>query len=145
MSKTASVDQYIKQLREERRAAISALRQLILDNLPAGYEESMTWDMPTYEVPLSRHAETYNGKPLMYAALASQKSHMSIYLTGMYMNDSALERFVGEYKQSGKKLDMGKSCVRFKKLEDLPLKLIAKQIASTPVSEFIRIYEANRR
>lgn len=140
-SSAKTVDEYIKHLPEDRQEPIRVLRRLILQNLPEGYTESMTWGMPGYEVPLSRFPNTYNKKPLMYAAIASQKNNYALYLTVPYMNNNALSDFKQKYQASGKKLDMGKSCIRFKKLEDLPLEVIKEQIASISVDEFIDIYE----
>lgn len=131
------VDEYLAELPEERRAAIEAVRGTILKKLPKGYEEVMNWGMITYQVPLDTYPETYNGQPLMYAALASQKNHMAVYLTGIYMSETARRDFEKAYKATGKRLDVGKSCVRFKKLDDLPLPLIGKVIAATSVKKFI--------
>jgi uncharacterized protein YdhG (YjbR/CyaY superfamily) len=139
-----SVTEYIAELPEDRRRAIREVRGTILANLPAGYEEAMNWGMITYQVPLERYPDTYNGKPLMYAGLASQKRHMAVYLTAVYSDDEAREEFVEAYRASGKKLDMGKSCVRFSKLENLPLDLIGKVIGSYPVDDYVRLYEAGR-
>lgn len=100
--------------------------------------------MITYEVPLETYPDTYNGKPLMYAALASQKNHMAVYLTGIYMNNLARRKFEMAYKTTGKKLDAGKSCIRFKKLDDLPLTLIGETIASLKVDEFIEQFRKAR-
>ncbi|MGI9584813.1 MAG: DUF1801 domain-containing protein, partial [Acidimicrobiia bacterium] len=80
-SDATSVDQYLAELPDDRRAAIETVRDTILANLPDGYEEAMNWGMITYQVPLATYPDTYNGKPLMYAALASQKHHMAVYLT----------------------------------------------------------------
>lgn len=139
-----TVTEYIARLPEERRAAIREVRGTILANLPEGYEEAMEWGMITYQVPLSRYPDTYNGKPLMYAALASQKRHMAVYLTAVYADEEARDEFLEAYRASGKKLDMGKSCVRFTKLENLPLDLIGKVIGTYPVDDYIGIYEASR-
>jgi uncharacterized protein YdhG (YjbR/CyaY superfamily) len=139
-----SVTEYIAELPEDRRRAIREVRGTILANLPAGYEEAMNWGMITYQVPLERYPDTYNGKPLMYAGLASQKRHVAVYLTAVYSDDEAREEFVEAYRASGKKLDMGKSCVRFSKLENLPLDLIGKVIGSYPVDDYVRLYEAGR-
>ena len=136
-SKAATVDEYLSELPDERRDAIGKVRQTILDNLPQGYEEAMNWGMITYQVPLKTCPDTYNGQPLMYAALASQKNHMAVYLTSIYMSDEARSRFEAAYKATGKRLDVGKSCVRFKKLEDLPLQLIGESIASEDVEGFV--------
>jgi hypothetical protein len=97
----------------------------------------MNWGMITYQVPLETYADTYNRKPLMYAALASQKNHMSVYLTGIYMDEEERQDFETAYKSTGKRYDVGKSCVRFRKLDDLPLELIGDSIASLGVEEFV--------
>ena len=143
-SKATSVQQYLSELPDDRLEAIEAVRRVILENLPEGYEEAMNWGMITYEVPLSRHPNTYNKKPLMMAALASQKNHMAVYLTGVYADGESRSRFVDAYQQTGKRMDMGQSCVRFRKLEDLPLELIGKAIAEYSVDEFIELNERIR-
>ena len=117
---------------------------VILENLPDGYEEVMQYGMISYIVPTSVLAETYNGQPLMYAALASQKRYMSLYLTNVYGDEGSAEWFRQRYAASGKKLNMGKSCVRFRKLEDLPLDVVGEAIALTPLNEFLEIYRASR-
>lgn len=132
-----SVQEYLQQLPDERRQAVETVRQLVLDNLPAGYEEALNWGMITWQVPLEIYPDTYNGKPLMYAALASQKNHMSLYLTGIYMDEEAKEQFEQSYKATGKRYDVGKSCVRFRKLDDLPLDVIADAIGEYEVDEFV--------
>jgi len=137
-SKAETVEQYLAELPEERREAIQAVRKTILDNLPGGYEEVMNWGMITYQVPLSTFPDTYNKQPLMYAALASQKTHMAVYLSGIYIDDKNREVFEAEYRGTGKRYDVGKSCVRFRKLEDLPLPLIGKSIALMDSDEFVR-------
>jgi hypothetical protein len=131
------VEEYLSSLPDSRRRQIEAVRQVILDNLPDGYEEAMNWGMITYQVPLSRYPDTYNGKPLMYAALASQKNHMAVYLTAIYGSERAREQFEAEYRATGKRLDAGKSCVRFQRVDDLPLPLIGRTIASLGVDEFV--------
>ena len=129
---------------EDRRAAISAVRQVVLENLPQGYEEMMQFGMIGYVIPLERYPVTYNGQALQYAALASQKNYMSLYLMNVY-SDEAVERwFVDRYKDSGKRLDMGKACVRFKSLQDLSIDLVGEAIALTPVDRFIERYEMSR-
>jgi uncharacterized protein YdhG (YjbR/CyaY superfamily) len=143
-SNASTVEQYLSELPADRREAITTVRQTILDNLPAGYEEVMNWGMITYQVPLETFPDTYNKKPLMYAALASQKHHISIYLTAIYMDDEARQAFEKAYRATGKRYDAGKSCVRFKKLDDLPLELIGQSIASMSVEEFIAAVETVR-
>ena len=138
-SKANSVEQYLNELPEDRKESLSIVREAIVKNLPTGYVEVMNWGMITYEVPLETFPDTYNGKPLMYVALASQKNHMSVYLMGCYMSPDIRKKFENAYKQSGKKFDAGKSCIRFKKVDDLPLKLIGETIASVSVREFIEL------
>ncbi len=100
--------------------------------------------MITYQVPLERYPDTYNGKPLMYAALASQKNYMSVYLTGIYIDEESRQNFEERYKATGKRYDAGKSCVRFRKLDDLSLPLIGEVISSFEVDEFIKRTERVR-
>ena len=144
-SKANSVEQYLNELPEDRKESLSIVREAIVKNLPTGYVEVMNWGMITYEVPLETFPDTYNGKPLMYVALASQKNHMSVYLMGCYMSPEIRKKFENAYKQSGKKFDAGKSCIRFKKEEDLPLELIGKTIGSMSVEQFIEHYLLSRK
>ena len=137
-SNAATVDEYLNELPEDRRTTIAAVRKEILAHLPAGYEEAVNWGMIVYQVPLATFPDTYNGQPLMYAALASQKNHMAVYLTGIYMSQDAREEFETKYKATGKRFDVGKSCVRFRKLEDLPLELIGDAISSLDVDQFLK-------
>lgn len=143
-SHAKTVSEYLDELTIERRAEIEAVRATILDNLPDGYEELMQFGMIGYCVPLSRYPKTYNGAPLNYTALASQKNHMSIYLMGCYGDARLVKWFEAEFKKSGKRLNMGKSCVRFKKLDDLPLELIGQAVGRMPVDDFIALYERSR-
>lgn len=138
-SDAATVDEYLAGLPEERREAIGTVRDVILSNLPEGYEEAMRWGMIAYEVPLATEPDTYNGQPLMYAALASQKNHMAVYLTGVYADDQARESFLDAYRATGKRLDMGKSCIRFRKLEHLPLEVIGEAVGRYPVPAFLTL------
>ncbi len=144
-SEAATVEEYLSGLPADRREAIERVREVIVANLPDGLEEGMNWGMIAYEVPLERYPDTYNKKPLMYAALASQKNHMAVYLTGIYMDDGARQEFEDAYKATGKRLDVGQSCVRFRKLDDLPLSLIGNTIGSVGVDEFIVRYEDGRK
>ena len=140
-SKAKTVEQYLKELPADRREAIAAVRKVILRNLPKGYEEAMNWGMITYEIPLKTYPKTYNGQPLCLAGLASQKNVMTLYLMTVYGHKETEKWFKQRYKASGKKLDMGKSCVHFRKLDDLPLELIGEVIAKVPVENYIRFYE----
>ncbi|MEE8331785.1 MAG: DUF1801 domain-containing protein [Acidimicrobiia bacterium] len=143
-SDATNVTHYLALLPDDRRQAIVEVRGEILANLPEGFVETMNWGMISYEVPLERYPNAYNGKPLMYAGLASQKRHMAVYLSGVYSDDSRRQAFLDAYKATDKKLDMGKSCVRFTKLENLPVELIGETIASMSVDDFIAAYEAGR-
>jgi hypothetical protein len=136
-SKAESVEEYLEELTPERKRAIEEVRQVILSNLPSGYEEVMNWGMITYQVPLSVYKDTYNKKPLMYAALASQKNYMAVYLTSIYMDEQAKRDFEDKYLATGKRYDVGKSCVRFRKLEDLPLPLIGEAIRAHNINDFV--------
>ena len=140
-SDAATVKEYLDSLPDDRRYAIAAVRKVIRANLPKGYEEAMNWGMIAYQVPLETYPDTYNGQPLMYAALASQKNHMAVYLTGIYMSEETRSEFESKYRATGKRLDVGKSCVRFKKLDDLPLDLIGECIAAEEVDSFVARYE----
>ncbi|MBI4836733.1 MAG: DUF1801 domain-containing protein [Candidatus Abawacabacteria bacterium] len=142
MQSTAkTVEEYLNGLEPERRKALSTIRDIILKNLSEGYEEVMQYGMISYIVPFSIFPKTYNNQPLAIASLASQKNHMAVYLMCVYGDESTKDWFVKEYQASGKKLDMGKSCIRFKKLEDLPVELIGKVIGRTSVKSFIAQYE----
>jgi len=136
-SNASTVEEYLTELPEERRQSLEAVRRVILQNLPAGYEEAMDWGMITYQVPLETYPDTYNKKPLMYAALAAQKNHMAVYLMAVYGDEEARRDFEAAYKATGKRYDVGKSCVRFRTLAELPLELIGATIASVSMSEFV--------
>ncbi len=140
----ATPEAYLEALSEERRRLIAAVRQLVLANLPPGYVETMRWGGLCYEAPLERYPKTYNKQPLAYAALASQKNYCSLHLTAVYQDKTAVEWLQTEFAKAGKKPNMGKSCVRFKKLDDLPLEAIGRAIAGTPVEEFLGRYERSR-
>jgi uncharacterized protein YdhG (YjbR/CyaY superfamily) len=136
-SEALTVEEYLSELPPERRESIKTVRRTILDHLPEGYEEVMNWGMITYQVPLEVYPDTYNKKPLLYAALANQKNHMAVYLTGIYMDEDLNQDFERAYRATGKRYDVGKSCVRFKKLEDLPLELIGESIQAMEMKEFV--------
>jgi hypothetical protein len=135
---------YIKSLPAERRDTIQTVREVILDNLPEGYEEIVLGGMLMYSVPLSHLPDTYNGHPLAYVALASQKNYMSAYLMAVYGHKPTEQWFRDQFKARGKKLDMGKSCVRFKQLDDLPLDVIGEVVAKIPMEQWISVYQQSR-
>lgn len=137
-SDAKTVEEYLGALPEERRAALAAVRAVILARLPPGYVEAMNWGMIAYEVPLALCPKTYNGQPLMYAALASQKNHMAVYLCGLYCGlPGVKDTFLAAYERAGQKLDMGKACIRFRRLEDLDLDAVGEAIAAVSVEAFI--------
>ncbi|SDN60161.1 iron chaperone [Allokutzneria albata] len=140
----STVEEYLESLPEDRRGIVSELRRVILDNLPEGYEEGFQYGMIGYYIPLQRYPATYNKQALSYVALASQKNHLSLYLMGVYANPGGEVEFRDRWAATGKKLDMGKSCVRFRKLEDLPLDLIAETVAGVSVDDYIARYESSR-
>ncbi len=144
-SDAATVEEYLERLPEDRREAVSMVRSAILERLPEGYAEEMRWGMISYEVPLAVQPNTYNGKPLMYAALASQKRHMAVYLSGVYADPDARQDFEEAYHATGKRMDMGKSCVRFRRLDDLPLDVIGDAIARYSMAAFVDLYHRGRR
>lgn len=144
-SKATTVDQYLEELPPDRREVITAIRELVLDNLPEGYDESMNWGMISYEIPLEAYPDTYNGQPLGYLALAAQKRHYALYMLGVYQDPVQEEKLKEAYKRSGKRMDMGKSCVRFRKIDDLPLETISELIASTPPDALIALYEQRKK
>ena len=140
-SAAKTVDEYLAELPEERRGVVTTMRELIRKHLPRGYEESANWGMLCWGVPLERHPDTYNGQPLGYVALASQKNYCSLYLTAAYMDPEQSKALRDAFASEGKKADMGKSCIRFATPGDLPLQAIAASIASTPPEKYIAMYE----
>jgi hypothetical protein len=141
-SNASTVEEYLAELPDERRAEVSAVRDVILANLPDGYVEQMDWGLITYAVPLEVSGPTYNKKPLMYAALAAQKNYYAVYLTTVMAEFE--DSFRARWAATGKKLDMGKACVRFKRSTDLALDVIGDEIARLTVPEFLDWHEENR-
>jgi hypothetical protein len=141
MKSTAkSADEYLAELPADRRAAIGAVRKVILDNLPKGYEECMQYGMIGYVVPHSIYPAGYHcdpKQPLQYVCLGSQKNHMALHAMCAYGDQATLEWLQKSFKAAGKQLDMGKACLRFKKLDDLPLEVIGQLIARVPVKAYV--------
>jgi hypothetical protein len=144
-SRAETVEKYLANLPPDRKTALETLRKVIRKNLPRGFEEGMQYGMIGYYVPLSRYPTTYNGQALGAAALGSQKGYMSLYLMSVYGDPKLKAWFERAYRAAGKKLDMGKSCVRFKKLEDVPLDVVGEVIARLDVDRFIATYESARQ
>jgi hypothetical protein len=143
-SDATSVDQYVEELPPDRREAIAAVRDVIRANLPRGFDEVMQYGMISYVVPLERYPNTYNGEALAVASLANQKRHMALYLMGVYGDEGDQEWLRQRWAETGKKLDMGKSCLRFRRLDDLALDIVGAAIARTSVDDFIAAYERSR-
>lgn len=141
------MDAYIDQLPEERREAFSTLRKVIAENIPSGFEEGESYGMPAWVVPHSKYPSGYHCKPeepLPFVSLASQKNFIALYHMGMYADEKILKWFQNEYpKHAKRKLDMGKSCVRFKKMDDIPFDLIGKLMTKISVDEWIERYETD--
>lgn len=137
-------EEYLAGLPDDKRPAIAGVRDVILRNLPKGYRETVGYGMLTYCVPLARYPDTYNGQPLCYAALAAHKSYCALYLMSAYGDPDEARWLAREFEKAGKKLDMGKSCLRFRSPDDLPLDAIGSIIARTSPEDFVRRYEASR-
>jgi len=143
-NRPTTVEEYLAEQSLERREALAAVRRVILENLPMGYTEVMQYGMISYVIPLARYPKTYNKQPLAYLSLAAQKRYMSIYLMGVYCDTETESWFVQRYRDSGKRLDMGKACVRFRTLDDLPLDLVGEAVSRTSEEDFIQCYETAR-
>ena len=143
-SKAATVADYLAELPADRRAEIERVRDLINSALPDGYREGIGYGMIGWVIPFERYPDTYNNQPLAYAGLAAQKNYNSLYLTCAYASKERTEKLKAAFAAAGKKLDMGKSCIRFKSADDLALDAIRDEIASTTPEDFIRIYEDAR-
>lgn len=144
-SNATSVNEYLNELPADRKKEISIVRAHIIKSLNKGFAESMSWGMINYEVPLKTFAETYNGKPLMFAALASKKNHMALYLTTLYTNPETKDWLQHKFEEAGLKLDMGESCIRFKSANDLPLEVIGELISKTTVDSFVSYFKRKRK
>ena len=144
-SKATTVRAYLDELPPERRAIVAAVRAVIRRNLPKGYREAMTYGVISYEIPLKRFPNTYNGQPLSYVCLAAQKNHFALYLMCVYGDAKKAAWLKAAFKKAGKKLDMGKACLRFRELDDLPLDVIGQVVRQTTPDQYIARYEASRR
>ena len=140
-----SVAGYLASLPEDRRAELERVRRVVRDHLPAGYEEGMGYGMICYTVPLSVYPDTYNEQPLCYAALASQKNYLSLHLMRVSGDPKQERQLRDAFAAAGKKLDMGKSCIRFKRADDLPLDTIGDLVGSTPMERWIETAKSVRR
>jgi hypothetical protein len=144
-STVTTVQDLVDSLPADRQAVVAAVRDVILRQLPPGYRETLRGGMISYEIPLERYPNTYNRQPLNYIALAAQKNHYALYLMSVYQNTELAAWLREAFKRADKKLDLGKSCLRFRQLEDLPLDVIGQVVASTSVEQHIASHEAGRQ
>lgn len=141
-----SIKDYLDKVPEERKSAITKLYKTISENLPKGFEEGVSYGMMGWDVPLSLYPPGYHctpGKPLPFLGMASQKNSINLYHMGIYAKPELYDWFVAEFpKHSKKKLDMGKSCIRFKKEEDIPFELIGELASKMTPDEWVEVYES---
>lgn len=140
-TKASTVTAYLDELPPDRRKTMSRVRSVVRKNIPKGYSERMGWGMITWHVPLADYPDTYNGQPLCYVALAAQKNFCSLYLMGVYGDAVQKKALIEGFRNAGLKLDMGKSCLRFRSADDLPLDVIGDVIAGMPPKKLIAISE----
>lgn len=143
-SEADTVREYLDELPPERRETVATVRDWVRGALPDGYREGINFGMICWEIPLETYPDTYNGKPLGAVALASQKHHCSLYLHGPYMDPALTAAIERGFEAAGKRLDMGKSCIRFRKADDLPRETVEEAVAALDPDAFIRLYEASR-
>jgi len=143
-STAATVQDYLDELPPDRAAVVSRVRDLVNASLPSGYEEGMLYGMITWMVPQSFYPDTYNGKPLAYVSLAAQKNYYALYLMGIYADPAREAWLRDEWVARGTKLDLGKSCLRFRGVDDLHEDLVAQVIAAVPMEAFVEQARAAR-
>jgi len=145
-SKSETVEEYLMDLPEDRKVAMNKLRTIILENIPKGFVETMSYGMIGYVVPHSLYPDGYHCDPklpLPFINIASQKNFIALYHMGIYANPELLKWFTEEFpKHSSQKLDMGKSCIRFKKVDQIPFDLIAELVRKVSVEDWIKNYES---
>jgi len=143
-SAATTVAEYLSELPPPRADVVRAVRDVVVARLPAGFEETMSWGMISYEVPLSRYPDTYNGRPLQALALAAQARHYALYLHSVYASPDLASRLRDGYEAAGLRLDMGKSCLRFRGLDGIDLDVIGDLVAAVTPDDCIATYEAGR-
>ena len=147
-SKAKNVNEYLNEVPDDRKASFNKLRDTVLANLPEGFQEEMSYGMIGYVVPHSIYPDGYHCSPelpLPFASIASQKNFIGLYHMGIYANQEVLDWFIKKYPKHCKlKLDMGKSCIRFKKPDQIPFELIGKLMSKITVKDFIEVYEGSR-
>jgi len=137
--------EYLAQLPAARRAELERVREVVRRRLPPGYVEALRSGMIVYEVPLERYPDTYNGQPLWYAALAAQKNYLTLHLLTVYGSGPLKTRLEDGFRAAGKRLDMGKACIRFKAADDLALDVVGDVVASVPLERFVAVAQAARK
>ena len=143
-SSASTPDSYLAELDPGRAADLGRVRDALNAAMPDGYRETMAWGMISWEVPIAISGPTYNKQPLVYAGLAAQKNYNALYLNCTYVSTERTERLARAFADAGKKLDMGKSCIRFRRSDDLPLGAIAEEVASVSPAEFVAATNAGR-
>ena len=137
-------EEYLESVPPERREIVEAVRDVINENLPEGYEEGIQYGIIGWYIPLERFPDTYNKQPLGLAGIANRKQYVTLYLNSVYGNRETEEWFKKRWAEAGKKLNMGKSCVYLKKLDDVPLEVVGDLIAKAPLDQYIAYYEEAR-
>lgn len=132
-----SVSEYLTSIPEDRRSMVESIRSAIRTSLPSGYEETISHNMIAYQVPLKKFPDTYNREPLLFAALASQRGYVSLYLMPLYIVPKFRDMFIADAKKETKKLDMAASCIRFKQEEHVPYAAIRKAIGKVSLVQFV--------
>jgi hypothetical protein len=142
---SATVSKFLAALPEDRRAEVDRVREVIRRHLPKGYEEVVSKNMLVYQVPFERYSDTYNGHPLWYAALASEKSYLSLHLMPIYGDKTLAKRLDDGFGAAGKKLNRGKACIRFAKADDLALDVIGEIVGAIRLDRWVEIAKASKR
>lgn len=142
---STTISSFLANLPAGRRREVERVRETVRRHLPAGYQESISKNMLVYQVPLERYSDTYNGHPLWYVALASEKSYLSLHLMPIYGDRALAQRLADGFRAAGKKLDVGKACIHFKTADDLALDVIGQIVASIPLDRWVQIAQAARR
>ena len=143
-SNAKTVAAYLAELPADRRVEIGAVLKIVRARMPRGYQETMGYGMIMWSIPLEQYPDTYNGHALCYCALAAQKNYSSVYLMCVYGHPTRMARLKQGFAKAGKKLDMGKACIRFRRAEELPLDVIGDLLAEVPPATYIKYYEASR-
>jgi hypothetical protein len=139
-----SVEQYLANLPADRRAEVTRVHDVVNRKMPKGFERMMGWGVITWAIPLTRLPDTYNGQPLCYVALGTHKSYNTLYLMGVYGSAARRAQLEAAFKASGKKMDMGKSCLHFQRADDVPLDAIGKLVAAISSEKWVAIYQESR-